>query len=398
MDQPVTLNVDLTGRIGAAGSHYEEIDELRETHPAFWNEHGPGYWVLTRFDDVRDAFQSPELLSNHSIVVTEPEPQFRMIPSNADPPEHMAYRHTMNAWFSPVAMARHEPALRGVANELIDGFIDDGGCDFVSTYGTLFPAHALVLVLGLPFSEVPVLVDMLVNLRGSVAAVGDDHKAAVLGALDEIRNYFAVLLAERRVRPADPDHDFVTHLTRADMAGRPLHDDEILDMCMTLGLGGVRTTRSQMGWCLYHLATHPDDRARIVADPAVISTALEEFLRAYPIVNMARKVTRDIEFHGCPMKKDDMVLMFIQSANRDPRVFAHADRFVIDRRPNRHITFGASAHRCIGSHLARLELQVTLEEWHRRIPDYAIDADGPLQAQGGHIALHELPLRWGHDG
>ena len=141
----------------------------------------------------------------------------------------------------------------------------------------------------------------------------------------------------------------------------------------TLTLGSLDTLKSQLGWCMYHLATHPEDRRRIVVDPSLIPGAVEEFLRAYPIVSMARKLTQDYDFHGCPMKKDDMVLLSIQSATRDPRVFPDADEdVIIDRSPNRHIAFGASEHRCLGSHFARAELLYALEEWHAAIPDYEI--------------------------
>jgi cytochrome P450 len=388
-----TVDVDLT-RGGVAGSHFEEIDELRESTPAFWNESGRGYWALTRFDDVRDAFQSPALLSNDSIVVTEPNPPFRMMPSNAGPPEHMLYRQTMNAWFAPAAVAKHEPFLRQSANELIDELIGDGGCEFMSTYGTLFPARALVAMMGLPQSETPVLVEMTGRITGSVGATEADARARAAGALDAIRGYFVELVRHRRSTPADPQVDFVSHLLQVGFADRHLFDDEILDICMTLVLGGLRTTRSQMGWCMYHLATNPIDRQQLVDDPSMIRLAIEEFLRAYPIVNVARKVVSDVDFHGCPMKEGQMVLMFVQSANRDPRVFDRADEVVIDRRPNRHIAFGASAHRCLGSHLARAELEITLEEWHRRIPRYRLATTDTLQASGGHIALLELPLAW----
>jgi cytochrome P450 len=131
-----------------------------------------------------------------------------------------------------------------------------------------------------------------------------------------------------------------------------------------------------------------------VGDPSVIPNAVEELLRAYPIVSMARKATRDVEFHGCPIKKDDMVLLSIQSATRDPEVFPEPDVVKLDRSPNRHIAFGASEHRCLGSHLARAELKIALEEWHRRIPEYSIAESADVKAHGGQISLLSLPLVW----
>jgi cytochrome P450 len=142
------------------------------------------------------------------------------------------------------------------------------------------------------------------------------------------------------------------------------------------------------------LATHPEDRKRLVESPELVPNAVEEFLRAYPIVSMARKATQDIDFHGCPIKKDDMVLLSIQSATRDPRQFPDADKVMIDRNPNRHIAFGASEHRCLGSHLARADLQTAILEWHKRIPEYRVPAGEELLGRGGQISLIGLPLEW----
>jgi cytochrome P450 len=216
----------------------------------------------------------------------------------------------------------------------------------------------------------------------------------MMAAWGEIATYWTDMIAERKKRPADPEIDFVTHLVQSRIDGRPLPDQDIADICVTLTVGSLDTLKSQLGWCFYHLATHPDDRKRLVDAPDLVPLAVEEFLRAYPIVSMARKLTRDVDFHGCPMKKDQMVLLTIQTATRDPRVFPDADQVIIDRQPNRHIAFGASAHRCLGSHLARAQLQTAITEWHRRIPDYRISTEDPILAHGGQISLLSLPLAW----
>jgi len=212
--------------------------------------------------------------------------------------------------------------------------------------------------------------------------------------MNDIKAYFAEALADRRRAPRDPSIDFVTHLMGAHIDDRPLEDEEFLDICMTLTFGALDTTKSVIGWCFWHLATHPDDRRWVVDDPSIIPSAVEEMLRAYPIVSMARKLTQDIDFHGCPMKKDDMVLLSIQSATRDGDVFENPDEVHLDRAPNRHIAFGASEHRCLGSHLARAELQTALEEWHRQIPEYEIASGEEVLARGGQISLLRLPLTW----
>jgi cytochrome P450 len=217
----------------------------------------------------------------------------------------------------------------------------------------------------------------------------------MMAAWNDIGNYWTDMIADRRANPLDPDVDLVTLFTQSKLDGeRPVPDDEIRDICVTLTIGSLDTMKSQLGWCFYHLATHPEDRRRLVEDPSLTPGAIEEFLRAYPIVSMARKLTRDVDFHGCPMKKDQMVLLSIQSATRDPRVFPNPDEVIIDRTPNRHIAFGASEHRCLGSHLARAELRIAVDEWHALIPEYRLESDEELMAHGGQVSLLKLPLVW----
>ncbi len=163
-------------------------------------------------------------------------------------------------------------------------------------------------------------------------------------------------------------------------------------------LAGLDTTKSQLGFNFHHLATHPEDRRRLVEDPTGFPTAIEEMLRVFAFVPPARKLAADIDYEGCPMKKGQMVLMPLWSANRDGRVFPNATDVVLDRSPNRHIAFGAGPHRCAGSHLARRELLIAMEEWHTLIPDYEIDTTEPLVEHGWQLGLDALPLRWSRQG
>jgi cytochrome P450 len=387
-----SVKVELSAKLGPPMSHWQEIDELREKHSFFWNTEGPGYWVLTRYDEIREAFQSPEIFCNHSIVATDPDPVYRFLPSFIDPPEHMKYRQVMNRWFAPAAVEKFRPVLAGLARDLVSGLIDEGQCDFLTTFGDQYPVRAFLTTMGLPLDDADWFVSCVRRLS---AGLTDPAQAAeTAAAWGEIAAYWADLLARRRVEPADPEVDFVTHLTRSTIDSRPLPDADINDICVTLTLGSLDTLKSQLGWCFFHLATNPDDRKRLVESPDLIPGAVEEFLRAYPIVSMARKATRDVDFHGCPIKKDDMVLLSIQSATRDPRVFPDPANVIIDRKPNRHIAFGASEHRCLGSHLARAELQIAIDEWHRQIPEYRVTSEEPLEAHGGQVSLVSLPLTW----
>ena len=387
-----TIEVDLN-RVAVATDHWRQIDELREQHRFFWNTLGPGYWVLTQYDDIREAFQNPEVFCNHSIVPTDPDPAYRFLPSFSDPPQHMKYRHLMNRWFAPAAVKEFAPAIQLLARETIEPLVADGRADFTKTFGDQYPVKVFLHSMGLPQDDAGFFVSCVHRMSGATTGKEEDVKQ-MMEAWGDIAGYWTQLLADRRANAYDPEIDFVAHLNRSELDGAPLPDKDIIDLLVTLTLGSLDTLKSQLGWCFYHLAGHPEDRRRLVDDPELVPGAVEEFLRAYPIVGMARKLTQDTDFHGCPMKKDDMVLLTIPAATRDPRQFPDADKVIIDRFPNRHIAFGASEHRCLGSHLARHELQTAIREWHRLIPEYRIDSDEPIHAHGGQISLLSLPLAW----
>ena len=383
-----SLDVNLTSKVAPATEHWREIDALREQHRYFWNDNG-GYWVLTQYDDIREAFNTPEIFSNRSIVATDPNPAYRFLPSFSDPPQHMKYRHLLNRWFAPASVNRLVPRIEELARQTIEPLAGLGRIDFIRSYGDGFPVKVFLTAMGLPLDDADFFVEAVHRMSGDTPG-----RPADLTAWADIGRYWSEKLAARRSQPLDPEVDFVTHLSRCELDGEPLPDADVVDILITLTLGSLDTIKAQLAWCLYHLATHPADRRRLVDDPDLVPSAVEEFLRAYPIVGMARKVTRDHDFHGCPLKSDDMVLLTIQAATRDPRQFPDADQVLIDRFPNRHIAFGASEHRCLGSHLARCELQSSIREWHRLIPDYRLDVEGTLPAHGGLISLRTLPLAW----
>lgn len=395
LDHPV-IDSAIGAGIAPAGAHFAEIDDLREQHRFYWNSEGPGYWVLTRFEDIREAFQDPGTFCNRSIVPTDPDPEYRFLPSFIDPPEHMKYRRLMNRWFAPAAVTKMQPHITAAARETVTALAGDGECDFTATFGDRYPVRVFLTSMGLSnTADADFFVSCVRRLSHQFQTTHEaDGENPVMAAWNDIAAYWTDAIADRRAHPLDSDVDFVTLLTQSDLGDRPLPDDEIRDLCVTLTIGSLDTMKSQLGWCFYHLATYEDDRRRIVDDPSLTPSAVEEFLRAYPIVSMARKLTRDVEFHGCPMKKDQMVLLSIQSATRDPRMFPDPSDVVIDRQPNRHIAFGASEHRCLGSHLARAELRTAIDEWHKQIPDYRIGRSQPLMAHGGQISLLELPLTW----
>jgi cytochrome P450 len=209
--------------------------------------------------------------------------------------------------------------------------------------------------------------------------------------MQEVTAYFSELIAERRRVPRD---DLVSASLTFEIDGRRVTDDELLSLFLLLFQAGLDTVASQLTYSMFHLATHDDDRRRLVEDPSLIVIAIEEFLRYYSFVPTGRKVRKEGSIGGCPVQPGEMVQLPLSSANRDENEFPNADRVLIDREPNWHIAFGAGPHRCLGSHLARQELCIGLADWHARVPEYQIAPGVELVEHGGMYGLDHLPLQW----
>ena len=377
-----------------AGRYWADADALREQMPVFFNTVAQGFWVVTRHDAVKQLYQDYELFSSESFVPWDPEPAYRFVPTQIDPPLHVKYRQILNPRFSPTAVSEADEDVRTIARRLVEAVAPRGECDFVAEFAIRFPTEVFLSVIGLPTVDadqlVPWVEDFFAGLNGA-----EDKLPGMAAALDAIRNYFVDVLTDRRANPSAEPRDLVSYLLRAQLDGRPLTDTELLDICTVLVLAGLDTTRGQLGYLFQHLAEHDDDRQRILADPVLIPAAVEESLRLHTIIlHDARKVTRDAEFHGCPLSRGDMVMGLVSAANRDPRHYDRANTYDMDRVGAHHLGFAAGPHRCLGAHLARRELQIAVEEWHRRIPHYRIATDEMLVERGGQLTLVSLPLAW----
>jgi cytochrome P450 len=219
-------------------------------------------------------------------------------------------------------------------------------------------------------------------------------------AATAINGYFSAAIAERKANPGDPELDFVSRLLRPEVVGEWLTEADLLLVCLTLMTAGLDTTRAALGYIFQHLAGDDELRHRLTAHPELWPRAVEEFMRLYPLVIQdGRLVMTDIDFHGLSLKKGDVLWLGIGSANRDPRKFPNPDVFDMDRPDiNHHLGFAAGPHRCLGMHLARHELVIALQEWHKRIPDYTIAEGTELRERGGQLTLMTLPLRWTSPG
>ena len=274
-----------------------------------------------------------------------------------------------------------------MANDLIDGFIADGGCDAAADFAQHVPIKVITRMLGIPDSDHAQFRDWIHRLIEESPIAGD----ATFAAIFEIGGYLAGHVDQHRTSPRD---DIITHLLEARMPdGRPLTDEEILGVCILLLLAGIDTTWSAIGSSLLHLATNPDDRRRLRDEPELINSATEEFLRVFAPVTMAREVIEDTEVGGCPMRKGDRLLLPFPSGNRDPEVFDRPDEVVLDREANRHFAFGVGIHRCLGSNLARMELRVALQTWLERIPEFTLtDPDAVTWSAGQVRGPRTLPF------
>jgi hypothetical protein len=260
---------------------------------------------------------------------------------------------------------------------LVDGFLADGTTDAAGDYAQQIPVRVIAAILGVPTS----MSDTFTGWVRDVLEFADVPERRLRG-VEGLIGFFVEEVGRRKATPGD---DLLSDLLHSDVDGIPVEESVVLGVAALVLIAGVDTTWSAIGSSLWHLATTPDDRRRLVAEPELMPLAVEELLRAYSPVTMARVVTEDVDFAGCPMHAGDKVLMNFPAANRDPEAFEDADTVVLDRTLNRHVAFGSGIHRCAGSNLARMELQVALEEWLARIPEFRLAEGAEVTWAGGQV-------------
>lgn len=347
-----------------------------------------GAWVITRHELIREVFQDAATFSSvgnsdFSALLGE---TWDLIPLEKDPPEHAAWRTLLNPLFSPTRMRAVEDDIARTARELVDQVLAKGEADFIKDFSEVFPVKVFLSLFGLPLEHAAQFVAWEADL---IHGTSMEQRASGARA---ITDYLKTVIAARRRAPTS---DVVSYVVQAQIEGRAVTDLEALSMCFLLYSAGLDTVASMLSFMVKHLAEHPDDQRRLRDDPDLIPAAIEELLRAYPIVVSGRRVTRDVEFHGVQMKAGDVVTLPTMLAGRDEREFPHADKVDFDREKVSHITFAAGPHRCLGSHLARRELRVALEEWLTRVPPFRVKPGDAPRTQGvGVFAVTRLSLVW----
>ncbi len=369
------------------GNPYPIWQTLRDHCPVAHTERYKGVYLPTRYADIREVAYNPDRFSSRRVVVREGEYRVNSPPITSDPPEHRPMRMVLIPPFTPHAVAKLEPQTRLVCNELIDRIVSQTACDGAVDYAQHIPVRIIAHMLGIPAEDG----DQFRSWITMALQEGITNQAALKQAEQEISDYFARQIVKRREQGGD---DLVSFLIDArHPSGEPFSDRQVLGALRLLLVAGIDTTWSAIGASLWHLATHPADRERLVGEPELMGTAIEEFLRAYAPVTMAREIVDDTELGGCPMRKDEMVMVSFPAANRDPDKFADADNVRIDRAENPHVAFGLGIHRCIGSNLARMEMRIALEEWLKRIPDFTLDPTRPMTwSEGAVRGPRLLPL------
>jgi len=381
---------------------YPIYDEIRTQCPVAHTDRYGGVNVTTSFADVSEAAHDYDRFTSRRIIISEVSTSRRgaiLPPINIDPPDHTAVRRVMLPFFNPTNVKQWEAPIREICEERLDEIharLDDPDAqiDLAVDYARHVPGDLMATMFDVPRSEAEWFRQWVHELLEVGPTNADVERAATRSMVDYMTN----LIEERRATPRAKDPidgpvDLVTYLFDQQLDGAPVDDLSMAKMLFLLLLAGIDTTWSAMGSAFLHLATHAEDRQRLVDEPELIPTATEEFLRAYSPVHVGRIATQDTEIAGCPVAEGEWVLLGFPAANRDPAVFENPDEVQIDRQKNRHVAFGLGAHRCLGSNLARLELNVALEMLLDRFPNFElIDAAETSYSAGNVRGPRNVPI------
>jgi cytochrome P450 len=378
-----------------AADPYSIQDDLRQRCPIAHTNRFGGGWLVTRYEDVAAVAHDTERFSSRSIIMGNFRPPRELAPIGgsppitSDPPFHHDARTLLLPAFTKTAVSKQEPAARALCHSLIDALEGRDIVDGAADYAQHIPVRVIADMLGFPPQDGPQFREFAKNTLEGVNLPPQDRvtrKSAL----------FYYLLAQVHDHLENPRDDLTTFLINAELNGRKLDVSHVVGTMTLLLIAGIDTTSSAIGASLWHLAKFSRDRERLVAEPGLLPTAMEEFLRAYAPVTMARLAKQALHLRGVDMRADDWVLLSFPAANRDPAQFDRAGEVIIDREVNRHAAFGLGIHRCLGSHLARMELQVALEVWLQRIPRFSLaDPLGVSWSAGQVRGPRALPLRIG---
>jgi cytochrome P450 len=376
-------------------AHTQEIwGELREKCPVAHSDRYGGTWLIVNHEDVSRVAYDTDNFSNRGPLVVRGFGSFVMdemarnlSPVSADPPFHNGVRRPLLPYFSPKRVEKMTDGIRATCRKLLDDIGDTECFDAANRYAQHIPTYVTCEMLGFPIEDAEILRKWVKDGFERVNISPEERLAQAKGQSD----YLDRMIEEHRSEPRD---DMTTFLINCTLDGEPFSHERIHTNMALLLVAGIDTTWSSIGSSLWHLATHPSDLDRLAKEPDLWPKAIEEFLRFYAPVTMGRKVIRDVEFNGCPMKENDWILLGFPAANVDPAVWDRADEVVIDRAENRHYAFGLGIHRCLGSNVARLEMRIALSEFVRHFPKFELDGSAEVTWSVGQIrGPKNVPVR-----
>lgn len=374
----------------------QRVAELSALGPVVRSSAYGGHWIVTHYREVGEVLRDPERFSSYPNNLV-PHGFGKFIPLEFDPPDHSAYRHVLQPLFNPVRMKALEPQIRDIVSSLIDGFAARGRAEFISEFAHELPARAFLALMGWPIDDAPMFTEATdTTLHGVPGGTEEESNAARVAAAAKMMAYFAAVVADRRGRTAgdaDITNSIINSTIEIGGVSRQLSDDELCNMFMLLLIAGLHTTQGSLAWSVLHLSANPAERQRIIEQPDAIPAAVEEILRIEAAVSAGRSVTRDTTLGGVHLAAGDQLLLVLAGANRDQREFPSPNEVQVERTPNRHFSFGAGPHRCLGSHLARIELRIAFEELMRRLPDLVPDPEGTVISNSGQVrGVLQLPV------
>lgn len=382
------------------GDPHRRVSELlREAGPLFWTPRNGGRWIALGHPEIFEASRDPERFTSSFIPEEQMAALMAMMPKDMpripqptpitmDPPEHTKYRAPLQKTFSPRAAVSRIEEIRALTDELIDKVIDQGHCDFIPAIAEPLPVTVFLRMMGLPVSRLPEFRDLVHEFLEKTLENEMNGAAMLRKVADAV---LPVILA----RKDDPSDDIISLLWATEIDGEPMTVELMEDYAVLLFIAGLDTVINGMGFGIRHLARHPELQAQLRANPERIPDAAEELLRRYSFTMPVRRVAKDTELGCRQLKENEWLVLFIPGADLDPREFPDPETFDMDRENKVHIAFGAGAHRCLGAHLARVELQVLYQQILKRLPEFRLDPAKPVTFHSGNIiAFDSLPIRW----
>ncbi|MDG1311879.1 MAG: cytochrome P450 [Porticoccaceae bacterium] len=355
--------------------------------PLVWTQENEGHWLPTRTSIIEEILTDYSRFSSRSIILPKSHSaDHGLLPTTIDPPEHHFYRKTLNHSMAPAAVNAMGDDIRGIVTSLIDGFVDKGECNFTRDFADILPIRVFLSMMDLPEDDIPQTkywTDQLIRPDGTITFAD---------ALQNLKDYIAPYVDERM---GGDGTDMLSRMINTETSGRRLTREEAIKLSIQVFIAGVDTVVNLLGFVFLFLARSIEHRLQITSGETAVSDAVEEILRRFPLVTVAREVTEDMEFHGVQLKAGDMVAAPTPLAGMDNAFTPNAVDVEFGRKQGNSLTFGRGAHTCPGKNLARVELGIAIEEWLKRIPDFQVDNKSQLSFSSGIVGVvNELNLRW----